>query len=159
MDVNRDSKEYKKYVKLQVSKVVNNKQKKHGGLDWEKSFHKKNKYDYAEKVFENCKGVDNILVLGGRWGTDVLALKEAGFDSSGIKAIDLYDPPLSDLVEYGDAHDLSRFYDTQVDLVWIFHVFEHFIEPSTVLDEINKIISDDGYLAVVVPPFNCRPEI
>lgn len=158
MDVNRDSKKYKDYIKLQVSKAVDNKQKKHGGLKWEKSFHKKNKHKFAKKVFENCSEIDNILVLGGRWGTDVLALKEAGFKSNNIKAIDLYDPPLSDLVEYGDAHDLSRFYDAKIDLVWIFHVFEHFIEPLTVLDEINKIVSDEAYLAVVVPPFGCRPE-
>jgi hypothetical protein len=143
---------YKEYVRLQVSKPKETKQK---GLQWEYDVQRETKPEWVDRLFEFCpKNVDHILVLGARWGADVLYLQEGGFEGK-ITATDLHNPPLSELVIHGDAHDLS-FLKEKVDVVWAYHVFEHFFKPSAVIDEILKHASDTLFISCVLPSFQSK---
>lgn len=111
-------------------------------------------YRSVKQILDNSEIViNNILVLGGRWGSDILFLREIGFDCN-IIAIDLFNPPLSDLVLYCDAHYLSDMkFDYKFDLVWANHVFEHFFKPSKVIQEIELMTSPTSCLVIISPQY------
>lgn len=147
---NKNFKSYKDYVKLQISKPFKNKQK---GLSWEYNNIRNVKSNWIQEVsnYVNLQSIKHCLVLGGRWGGDVLHLREGGCQGK-ITAIDLHDPPLSEYVIFGDAHDLS-FLNTPIDLVYAHHVFEHFFKPSVVIDQIKQYSDNPLYVACVLPTF------
>ncbi|WP_292527216.1 class I SAM-dependent methyltransferase [Methanoculleus sp.] len=53
------------------------------------------------------------------------------------------------VLECGEATSLSRY--GPADLVILSHVLEHFSHPIKSLNEISKLLTDDGYLYVEVP--------
>ena len=97
-----------------------------------------------------------VLILGARWGSDVLLFRECGYSS--IAAFDLFDPPLTDLVSYGDAHFLTSFLSDKYDIVWAHHVFEHFFKPSKVLEELRAVTTDCAMLYLELPFFDGRED-
>lgn len=150
---------YADYVKLQVSKVNKDGQKKKGGLSWEYNIQKQVKPDLVDwvKRFKPPEDTSNILVLGARWGADVLFLKEGGY-SCPIVAIDLYDPPLSELVQTGDAHYLNRcgISSKSIQLIWAYHVIEHLWSPSRVLHSLLTFSDKNTKFLVALPSFDSR---
>ncbi|AGR76973.1 methyltransferase [Aliarcobacter butzleri 7h1h] len=42
--------------------------------------------------------------------------------------------------------------NTKYDFIWASHVLEHQLNPSDFLNKIVKLVKDDGYLAITVPP-------
>ena len=103
-----------------------------------------------EKIRQYVDVEEKVLILGARRGSEVLFFREAGYDK--ITAVDLYDPPLSDLVVTGDAHFLSEIDNCQgFSLVFAHHVFEHFFKPSKVLEEIHKVSLEKSFLYIGLP--------
>lgn len=144
---------YDQYLDLQKSKVLNS----IGSSD--SPF--KNEYSngvrigkpkWSNRLF-NMVGAESgvkVLVLGARWGSDIQFLRESGF--SNVAGIDLYDPPLSEYVQYGDAHFLSNYFEkNSFDAIWAHHVFEHFFQPSRVIEEIKKIVKDRAFIYIGLP--------
>jgi len=147
---------YDEYLKLQVSKVGSRDQ--YSLLDQAESVRKEHyqgtrvgKPRWAAALAELVPPADDInaLVIGARWGSDVLFLREAGYSS--IAAFDLYDPPLSGQVETGDAHCLAEFVDPPIHVIWAHHVFEHFFKPSKVMEELQKVVAPNACMYVGIP--------
>lgn len=147
---------YDKYLSLQKSKPRKTNQRKNGGIDWEYRTQLPCKPTLVDWVKSHAaiSFVKSILVLGARWGADVRFLREGGYECP-ILAIDLFDPPLTSLVQFGDAHDLPHIAD-KVDLVWAYHVFEHFWKPSCVISQINKVCSASAVLFIAHPTWDNR---
>lgn len=148
MKKNRLFKSYREYVDLQVRKVRNHNHARKGGLKWEMKVQTNSKPLCVKEAqaFMPPNQTRSVLVLGARWGADVIFLQQGGYNHCKIIAIDLYDPPLNDLVQTGDAHDLS--FVEEVDLVWAYHVFEHFYSPSSVILELKKVMRNGGIVYV-----------
>jgi len=143
---------YEEYIELQKSKVKDKSHLIRGGPDLEYKKQIKFKRPWVNLVKQYApKPTNKILVLGGRWGSDIRYLREAGFECE-IIAIDLYNPPLISTVQYGDAHDLSAF-KGPFDIVWVYHVFEHFYSPSTVIKQIESVVKQSSILAIVLPSY------
>ena len=150
------NKYYKEYIEKQKEKVFAAKHKELGGLWWEVEYHKDDKLHMVQEIGKVISlEKKKILIIGARWGSDVLAFMFGGYKREDIIAVDLHDPPLSDLVRFGDAHDLS-FCDKDIDVVWIYHAFEHFLKPSLVLNEIRKYTKQQAHIVIVHPPFDSK---
>lgn len=149
---------YDDYVRLQVSKVSRTGQAKKGGLRWEYDVQKKVKPTLVADAAaaQPPAQTKNIIVLGARWGADVQFLREGGYAQADIFAIDLHNPPLSSLVQFGDAHNFS-YPDATADLVWAYHVFEHFLKPSSVLQHVRRKCAPRATMFVALPTFG-RPD-
>ncbi len=57
----------------------------------------------------------------------------------------------STLHENVSVEDMNIFEDGSFDAVWCSHVLEHVRNTGKTLDELYRILSDDGYLFIVVP--------
>jgi len=55
------------------------------------------------------------------------------------------------LYENVNVENMSVFQDASFDAVWCSHVLEHVRNTGKTLDEIHRILTDDGYLFVIVP--------
>ncbi len=144
---------YDEYVSLQKFKPLNmTKKEREEGTEWEIRVYKKYKKELIKELKKNhsVDQIKHILVIGARFGSDVLLLREGGYACK-ITAIDLHDPPLNENVIFGDAHDLS-FLKDDVDMIWAYNVFEHLLKPSKVISEICKY-SNNCTIALGVPNF------
>ena len=153
---NKRFNDYDAYLRHQVRKVRADRQQARGGLSWEYGTQATVKPDLVRWVAEVQPPVETaaVLVLGARWGADVRFLREAGYKHA-IDAFDLYDPPLSPLVRVGDAHDLDACgaAENAYQLVWAYHVFEHFWDPSLVLHDLHRFVARGGHMFVAMPDF------
>lgn len=143
---------YDDYVRLQISKVGRTGQARRGGIAWEYEVQKTVKPDLVRTIskFVAPSVTRHIVVLGARWGADVRFLREGGYTCP-IEAIDLHDPPLTEWVAVGDAHDFVP--ARPPDLVWAYHVFEHLLHPSKALRHWRSNIVDRGIVFVALPDF------
>ena len=64
------------------------------------------------------------------------------------------DPPKREVENYfeGDAHELP-FADKSFDVVFCSHILEHTVSPIIVLDEIKRVLRDDGKVVIGVPHY------
>jgi len=84
----------------------------------------------------------SILCLGARLGTEVRALRELGYARA--IGVDLY--PLSDLVEFGDFHNLHHD-DDSFDGVYS-NSLDHCYELKKVLLEAERVLKPNGVMVL-----------
>lgn len=144
---------YDAYLRRQVAKVKRAGQRERGGIRWEYNTQRDVKPKLVKWLLDTVgNSIDNVLVLGARWGADVLFLQESKAFKH-INAFDLYDPPLTDLVQVGDVHSLDVVANNSIDLVWAYHVFEHFWSPSHVLREMHDKCVSSAHMFIALPDF------
>lgn len=88
-----------------------------------------------------------VLIIGGATqgaGTEVL-YKNKNIE---IMSCDVYDTQFIDII--CDAHYLP-FEDASFEGVWIQAVLEHVVEPNLVVDEIYRVLRDDGVVYAETP--------
>lgn len=91
----------------------------------------------------NQEGME-ILEIGSRCVTGAVLRKY--FDKANYTGFDYYEGENVDVV--GDAHELSRYFDRQFDLIFSSAVFEHLAMPWKVSEEIIKLLKTGGYVFV-----------
>jgi len=89
--------------------------------------------EVVNKFIQNNKTVDISEFSDG------LYFNDTGLSVSGINRC-----------YFGDFNIVD--FDRQYDAIWCSHVLEHQLNPNIFLKKINKILKEDGYLAIVVPP-------
>lgn len=150
---------YEEYIKLQKSKVEGLLQKGVNGLNWELENLLTEKEKHINKLVQeippkSIKG--GVLVIGARFGSDIELLEKAGYKD--VVGVDLYDPPLHPKVQCCDAHEISKLKKTY-GLIYLYHVMEHLLIPSKVIEEIRKSLRYEGCVSVVVPRLNRKKAI
>lgn len=96
-----------------------------------------------------------LLDVGCGIGTMSLELKKRGFNVTGI---DFSKVGVDKCLEKGiDARlcnvdkDGLAFDDKYFDVIWAGDIIEHVFDPIFLLEEINRVLKDDGYLLATVP--------
>ena len=113
-------------------------------------FANKKSYQNAKVFSDELLKTSNrprVLIIGGATqgaGTEVF------YENSNIEIMscDVYDTQLTDII--CDAHYLP-FVDESFDGVWIQAVLEHVVEPNLVVDEIYRVLRDDGVVYAETP--------
>jgi SAM-dependent methyltransferase len=52
------------------------------------------------------------------------------------------------------VEDMHVFADSQFDAIWCSHVLEHTQNPGLALNEIHRVLKEDGYLFLIVPEYS-----
>ena len=107
------------------------------------------------KLLPNLKPDDNVLSIGCAVGAHLQPLKKRGLQTIGL------DPEHRFLLEgkaRGNAHNFIQaigentpLRDRAFDIVLIFEVLEHVIQPSKVLREAHRVLKPDGRLFITAP--------
>ncbi len=112
---------------------------------------------YRDRIerLKNLLGCNDfsILDIGAGTGEFVFEAQRAGLRPTGIelsaeacqKAFQKYGLHLIN----GDLSLLSR--QENFDVVHMHHVFEHLVQPLEMLNELERVLSPDGYLVIEVP--------
>lgn len=99
-------------------------------------------------------GQTRMLDIGAATGEFVAVARERGFEIEGLEpstwavaaaqshGIDLFEGSLSDLPSEGTR---------TADVVTLWHVLEHVLDPSALLGEIRRVLSIDGHVVAEVP--------
>ncbi len=133
------SKAHADYISHQKIKTTNPKKiKKWLGEEWEL------KLEGFNKIFKQYENIFNkngkCVGLGARTGQEIASLRGLGFrDSIGIDLV-AFDP----YTIKGDFHDLP-FDNNSVSLIYT-NAVDHVAEPQLWASEINRVITNEGYL-------------
>ena len=106
----------------------------------------------VERFKGNFKELDWLLkdkkkaiCLGARSGAEVKALRDLGIDAIGI---DVEPGTNNKYVEYGDFHDI-QYNDKLFNIIYT-NVLDHVYDLPRCLDEIKRIMTDDGVFILEV---------
>ena len=115
-------------------------------------------YNYDLITFTDNVDFKSVLDIGfGGGGASLyFAFKEKEVTSLGLN-IDTYDYPREYFKKCGiktfDMEFLSFNSDKKYDAIWMSHVLEHTLNVGLFLDKANSMLNDDGWLFVMVPPY------
>ncbi|MFH0735271.1 MAG: class I SAM-dependent methyltransferase [bacterium] len=106
---------------------------------------------YFPKLPQNKK----ILEIGvGGEGGIIKSLK----DNNYVYGIDVSDSAIKnsekfnlDVIKLNLDNEKIPFEDSSVDIVFAFEVFEHFSNPQHAIEEIKRVLVDDGVLLISIP--------
>jgi len=106
---------------------------------------------YKNSNIQDC----NILELGAGIGASIYGLKELVGDIN-VDCIELNRADTRFLQEqFGvKVFDNISGLEKKYDVIYGNHVFEHFIDPKTILDEIDSITSEDSIVYFSLPNFD-----
>ena len=97
----------------------------------------------------------DLLDIGCGIGTISLELQKKGFC---VKGVDFSEVGIKKCIEHGlDAQvcDVDKdglpFLDKSFDIVWAGDIVEHVFDPIFLLEEISRVLKDDGQLLATVP--------
>ena len=94
------------------------------------------------RIYENASCMDNInFSLNNTWSNNNEVYNYFQ-DKTGQTFI-------------AEATDISIIHDKKYDFVFASHVLEHIANPLKAFKEFMRIISDDGYIVLVLPDKNC----
>ena len=106
------------------------------------------------RELKKYKLVGKTLDIGCGNGQFVSLLLEEGYDAMGIEknpdAEKFSDPDVKGIIFYRELAD-CRFKDSTFDIITMFHSLEHVSSPGPLLEEIEKLLKDDGVLYISVP--------
>jgi len=96
-----------------------------------------------------------LLDVGCGIGTITLELQKKGFQVTGIDfsevAIDKCLQSGLDVILSDVDKDGLKFPDRSFDIVWAADIIEHVFDPMFLLDEINRVLKDDGLVIMSIP--------
>jgi len=111
------------------------------------------------KKYLNEKNELKILDFGSGYGTTAIALKKlfnsyvTAIDSSKliIEMCQKYHPE----IEWICSNTIpDHFQPSSYDVVTMFHILEHILNPQEIMCKVAKILKPDGFLLIEVPNFN-----
>lgn len=111
----------------------------------------KNRIVFLKKHISNSFN-QKLLDIGAGGGEFVYLASKNGFDSKGIEPNEGYSSFAKN--EYGVNIETLMLDDLKADtadVVTLFHVFEHMANPQKVMEKLNSILKEDGYLLIEVP--------
>jgi|WetSurMetagenome_2_1015567.scaffolds.fasta_scaffold00525_6 SAM-dependent methyltransferase len=110
---------------------------------------------------EELKSPGCILDIGSAWGFFLDVARKRGWKTWGVElsheasgyarsrfGLDVFDGKLSE----------ARFPESHFDVVTLWHVLEHIPDPLAELEEIRRIIRNDGLLVISVPTLQSASE-
>lgn len=105
-------------------------------------------------IKNNIKNISNMKLLdvGAGGGEFVYLASKNGFDAQGIEPNVGYSSFARD--EYGvniKTLTLNELKADTVNIITLFHVFEHMANPQKVIEKLSCILKKDGYLLIEVP--------
>ncbi len=105
-------------------------------------------------IKNNIKNISNMKLLdvGAGGGEFVYLASKNGFDAQGIEPNVGYSSFARD--EYGvniKTLTLNELKADTVNIITLFHVFEHMANPQKVIEKLFYILKKDGYLLIEVP--------
>ena len=125
-----------------------------------KSIEKKSKYDTERRkqlILENVDKCSNILEIGCGHGFLVNELKIAGFIVDGIEISDSRREIAMEICQ-GNIFNINLMRDNipshmrqKYDVILLFQVLEHMINPKKFLKNIKKLLRSDGKIIIEVP--------
>src|SRR5262249_37323679 len=108
---------------------------------------------FIQRAAVNCRGRD-VLDVGCGAGTLLGLLKRRGFQVGGVdvseEAARVAESENGVRVRVGSLKE-SMFANASFDIVTLFHVMEHVVNPRAVLAEVSRILKPDGALVLQVP--------
>jgi SAM-dependent methyltransferase len=111
-------------------------------------------FEYAEAVRKMVGDKQKVLVIGDGGGRDYYYLKMHG---KKVIALDIAPQPVIPDLVLGDAARLP-FKGGSFDAVVCMEVLEHLFEDVTALQDIRRVLKDDGVFVLSVPFYNDIPE-
>jgi SAM-dependent methyltransferase len=94
-----------------------------------------------------------VIDYGAGWGHLVAALRETGFDATGLELSEsevAYAQDQKLPVQQGRLADLRNL-DGKVSVITMSAVFEHLIDHSSVLSSVHRLLKDDGLFITMHP--------
>jgi SAM-dependent methyltransferase len=101
----------------------------------------------------NVRSLRRLLVVGCGTGKEAAVLAEVlGAETTGIDIVENFDPEAATVVRllYGDATQLD-FADGSFDCVYSYHALEHIPQHVRALQEMRRVLADDGLLCIGTP--------
>ncbi|MGH1369857.1 MAG: class I SAM-dependent methyltransferase [Maritimibacter sp.] len=113
--------------------------------------------DLLEEVVLSFPDAGRVLDIGTGAGHAARSFQKAGWDvtATGFNTEAYLDEPLPEeikLVSNVDICDAHEFEDGCFDAIWCAHVLEHVSDTGRALAELRRLLSDDGWLFISVPP-------
>jgi len=109
---------------------------------------------YITKVPSHKKTISKILDIGCGRGLLLNAFKKKGFDCFGVEREEFTSTHEDKLTIFKkDLKDIG-FKTVSMDVIVLWHVFEHLIDPTKTLEELTRILKPGGLLVLSVPNFN-----
>lgn len=128
--------DYKNYIEVQTSRHAN-------WNDIISPWHEQAIELYI-KYFEG-----KILDIGSRCTAFIQLLRDKGFNAWGLDIMVMKDA--EDYLTRGDPQQGLPFADNNFDTITMFHIIEHFYDPSKAMIEIKRILKKDGYIVMAFP--------
>jgi len=130
-------KSYNEYIEHQSEKALNMKYN-------ERAFVKKVELFRQRFIhFEKIKNIEKILCLGARFGEEIVALNELGFDTFGIDLVSK-----SPHVLVGDFNNLP-FKSESIDLAYS-NAIDHAYNIELLSNNVNRVLKFNGYFIIDV---------
>jgi len=136
-------KSYNEYIEHQSEKALN--------MEYnEEAFAKKVELFRQRFIhFEKIKNIEKTLCLGARFGEEIVALNELGFDTFGIDLVSK-----SPHVLVGDFNNLP-FKSESIDLVYS-NAIDHAYNIELLSHNVNRVLKCNGCFVIDVFLANCR---
>lgn len=109
----------------------------------------KNKYQQVTKDLET----GNVLDIGCGIGDFLGYCKKEGWNVSGLEPNEHARKLVLEnhQIVVDDVSEISKLADEQFDLITLFHVLEHIVEPKQMLSEMLRVLKPGGRLVVALP--------
>jgi len=117
--------------------------------------HRANKIIKYISKYDSCQTPQKkILDIGCGRGLLLNAFQKKGYDCHGVERCEFATTHESKLKIYKKKLKNIGFKSDSIDAIILWHVLEHIINPSSLLEEITRILKPEGSLIVSVPNFN-----
>ena len=107
----------------------------------------------AAHNFKNFNKKGRLLDLGCGAGNFLLEMKKMGFKTTGVDISKNAREIASGkglIILQGELKD-QKFPNNYFDIITLWHVFEHLLDPSSIIQEIYRIMKKDGILLIETP--------
>lgn len=112
----------------------------------------------ARKVAKYLKRGERILDIGCGWGDFLFHMEKKGYRGYGVdvseEACRISRTKVKGIIRKGHVQDCN-FPSDYFHVVTMWHVLEHIPDPIKVLQEIYRILKEDGHLIISVPNIEC----
>jgi SAM-dependent methyltransferase len=112
-------------------------------------------YEYAQAVRDFVGGARRVLVIGDGGGRDFWSLRALGKE---VTAVDVAPQSVIPDVVIANVTEPLPFPDGSFDAVVMAEVIEHLFADVEALDNVRRVLADDGALVLTVPFYNDAPE-
>jgi len=112
-------------------------------------------FQIGKKLLRKFKPSGCLLDVGAGKGDFVFLAKSLGYAAKGIEpSVRFCDYARKQYrvdVRHGYLGDAEHFKGEKFDVITMFHVLEHVINPQKLLSDVSKMLKDDGVIYVEVP--------